>query len=184
MSSVPFILIRHGEQNAGWDVDRDPALSARGQAQAVAMATAIGAADGRALVTSPLRRARETAAALESPWGLAARVEPLVAELPSDGLDLGARGAWLKGVLSGRWTGQAENLLAWRSGIVGFLSGLTRPTVIVSHFVVINAVVGHATGDDRVMPVIPDHCSINRFMVEDGAIRLVELGAQRESLVG
>lgn len=184
MSRIPFVMIRHGQQNAGWDVDRDPALSEAGLAQATAMADALGAADGRALVTSPLRRARETAAALEARWGLAARVEPRVAELPSDGLALAERGAWLRGVLEGRWTGQPANLLAWRSGILGFLRELTQPTVIVSHFVVINAVVGHATGDDRVMPVIPDHCSINRFVLDDGEIRLVELGAQRESLIG
>jgi len=184
MSMVPFVLIRHGEQNAGWDIDRDPALSAVGVAQARAMAQALGAGDGQALVTSPLRRARETAAAVEARWGAAALVEPRVAELPSDGLDLKERGAWLRGVLAGKWSAQPANLADWRAGILDFLGDLRRPTVIVSHFVVINAVIGHATGDDRIMPAIPDHCSINRFVVDAGQIRLVELGVQRESLIG
>ena len=59
-----------------------------GRAQAEAMAAAIGG-DARPLFVSPLRRTRETAAALERLWGSTATVEP--ARRRSGGADDGSR---------------------------------------------------------------------------------------------
>ena len=50
--------------------------------------------------------------------------------------------------------------------------------VIFSHFVAINVAVGEATGDDRVAPFSPDHCSVTVIDVVDGALRLVERGTE------
>ncbi|MFZ2871891.1 histidine phosphatase family protein [Zavarzinia sp.] len=184
MTGVGFILVRHGQQSAGFHVDADPGLDATGHAQAAAMAEMLGPDDGRLLVTSPLRRARETVAAVESRWGRTAIVEPRMAEVPTPGMSLEERGHWLEAFLRGDWSGQPAHLLAWRDGIAGFLAGLDRPAVIVSHFVVVNAVIGLATGDGRVTPSMPDHCSINRFEVRDGALHLIEKGAQRRTVIG
>jgi broad specificity phosphatase PhoE len=52
-------------------------------------------------------------------------------------------------------------------------------TVIHSHFVAINAVVGAALGDDRVVCFAPDNCSWTVVDVDEGGnIGLVELGRQ------
>ncbi|WP_165837489.1 histidine phosphatase family protein [Zavarzinia aquatilis] len=184
MSGVGFILVRHGQQSAGFHVDPDPGLDKTGVEQAAAMAARLGADDGRLLFTSPLRRARETMAALEVRWGRSATVEPRMAEVPTPGLSLDARGHWLDGFLRGDWSDQPDYLQAWRAGIAAFLTGLERPAVIVSHFVVVNAVIGLATGDSRVTPSMPDHCSLNRFELRDGAFHLVEKGAQRKTVIG
>ena len=184
MSSVGFILVRHGQQSAGFHVDPDPGLDSTGVEQAAAMAQHLGPDDGRLLVTSPLRRARETMAALEARWGRTAVIEPRMAEVPTPGLSLEARGHWLDGFLRGDWSDQPDYLQAWRAGIAAFLSGLRQPAVIVSHFVVVNAVIGLATGDNRVTPSMPDHCSINRFELRDGAFHLIERGAQRKTVIG
>ena len=52
-------------------------------------------------MVSPLRRTRETAAALEQIWGVTAVVDDRVAEIPSPTDDLAARGAWLSPAMAG-----------------------------------------------------------------------------------
>lgn len=184
MSAVAFTLIRHGRQSAGFHVDPDPGLDATGQDQALGLASAVGPDDGRLLLTSPLRRARETIAPIERAWGRSALVEPRLAEVPTPGMSLDERGVWLDGFLRGDWSEQPGHLLAWRQGILDVLSALPGPALIVSHFVVINAMIGLATADSRVTPTMPDHCSLNRFEVEAGRLRLIETGAQRRTVIG
>jgi probable phosphoglycerate mutase len=74
VSRAEIWLVRHAESawNAlgRWQGHADPGLSARGRAQALALARSLAEEDIGALVTSDLRRARETAAALASALGL------------------------------------------------------------------------------------------------------------------
>lgn len=184
MRAIDFILVRHGRQSAGFHVDPDPGLDATGEAQARAMAGALTPDEARHLITSPLRRARATAAAVEMLHGVTARIEPRIAEVPTSGMTLEQRGAWLPGFLHGMWSEQAGHLQAWRRSIGEFFAGLEGPGVFVTHFVVVNALIGIATGDDRVSPTMPDHCSLNRFRLADGRVHLIAAGAQRETIVG
>ena len=59
-------LVRHGKTATTWDDrDPDPGLNEVGCTQAEAMADQLAGKGPLALVTSPLRRTRETAKALE-----------------------------------------------------------------------------------------------------------------------
>ena len=71
LSHATITLVRHGKAAAGWE-DKDPPLDDTGRAQAEAMALAMGD-EPRPLFVSPLRRTRETAAALERLWGIDGR---------------------------------------------------------------------------------------------------------------
>jgi hypothetical protein len=84
-----------------------PGLDEVGRAQAEAIAKELGPLGPLPLATSPLRRARETAVPLEALWGVKARVEPGVAEIPSPTEDLQARATWLRQVMRGRWSDMA-----------------------------------------------------------------------------
>src|SRR6266403_5141475 len=130
-----------------------------------------------------LRRTRETAAPLERRWRFTARIEPAVGEIPSPMEDPAARGEWLRGVMAGVWSAQADDLKLWRQDVADALLALQRPTIVVTHFVAINVAVGIAEGDDRVIGFAPDHCSVTVLDIEDGALRLVRRGAQRATQV-
>ena len=81
-------LVRHGRAAAGWGAHVDPGLDDVGRAQAEAMAKQLAAKGPLPLIASPLRRTRETAAALERQWKTEARIEPRVgADLPNSILD-------------------------------------------------------------------------------------------------
>jgi broad specificity phosphatase PhoE len=130
------------------------------------------------LVTSPLRRTRETILPLERRWNSSARIEPDVAEIPSPVADLAERGAWLRGVMSRRWTELDPWLGAWRNKLVAALAAIETDTVVVSHFIAINAALGHALGDDRVILFRPENCSCTVLDITKADFRLVERGAE------
>lgn len=73
---MEILLIRHGESTWNharrFQGARDAELSARGREQARALSVALAGADVQALYTSPLARARDTAASCAAALGLAA----------------------------------------------------------------------------------------------------------------
>jgi broad specificity phosphatase PhoE len=180
---VRLYLVRHGKAAAAFSEAHDPGLDTTGAAQAEAMAERLAPLGPLPIITSPLRRTRETAMPLEKRWRFTARIEPAVGEIPSPMEDPSARGAWLRGVMAGVWAAQSEEVRAWRRHVVEALVALPRPTVVVTHFVAINVAVGFAESDDRVAGFAPDNCSVTVLDVEDGRLRLVRRGAERATQV-
>jgi broad specificity phosphatase PhoE len=180
--TVKIHLVRHGHPDAGFGTAYDPGLDAAGRAQAEAMAQTLGPLGPLALVTSPLRRTRETAHALETTWQTQARVEERVSEIPSPTRDLQKRGQWVREILRQRWSALPD-YHAWRDSMLAALLELPASTVITTHFVAINVAVGAATGDDRVTCFEPDYCSCTTLTVGNNALRLITLGAQRKTII-
>ena len=178
-------LVRHGRATGGWDVDPDPGLDDVGVEQARRLVDRLARPLGaRPIVTSPLRRCRETAAPLATRWGGGADVEPLVTEIPSPpGVPMGERVAGCGG--DGR-------------DVVGARRRATRPTattssaasprcavdtVVVSHFVAINAVIGACTGDDRVVIHSLDNTSVTTVETTPAGLVLIEAGHEADTLI-
>jgi broad specificity phosphatase PhoE len=187
-------MIRHGEAAAGWDADTDPGLSEKGQTQAEAVAREIERRVGKRLpiLSSPLRRCRETAMPLSKGWDCEPVIETRVAEVPSPIEELEARGIWLRRLMAGTWADAAlpENngngaldLLAWRQSVIDALTGLHGDTVIFSHFIAINVAAGAALGDDRLVAFRPDNCSVTVFETVGSSLSLVEKGREAETKV-
>lgn len=106
-----LLLIRHGEVEANVDFRylgrRDDVLTARGRAQAEALARMVGEAPPARILTSPLTRARMTADAIAARCGLEAEPEDRLVEMSF-----------------GRWEGMSRaevlesdpsNLAAWEA---------------------------------------------------------------------
>jgi broad specificity phosphatase PhoE len=180
---VRLYLVRHGKAAASFSEACDPGLDETGAAQAEAMAEHLAALGPLPIITSPMRRTRETAMPLERRWRFTARIEPAVGEIPSPTDEPSARGEWLRGVMAGAWSAQPDDLRAWRRHVIDALLAVPRTTVVVTHFVAINVAVGGAEGDDRVVAFAPDNCSVTVLDVEDGALRLVRRGVERATPV-
>lgn len=178
-------LIRHGRAAAGWDTDPDPGLDELGRAQAEATARSLEALGPLAVVTSPLRRCRETAAPLAAAWGITPVVEPDVAEIPSpEGIPMGERVAWLRQAVGGTWSALGPRYTAYRDAVVAKVASFSADTVVVSHFVAINAVIGACLGDDRILIRSLDNCSRTIVDVSPGGVLvLVEGGAEAETSI-
>ena len=176
-------LIRHGQASASFDQAYDPGLDTTGLAQAEAIANELESLGPLPIVTSPLQRTRQTAAAFEQRWKVQARIEPAVAEIPSPTKDLQARADWLRQAMRGRWSDLAPQYQEWRDRVVAALLALKTTTVVTSHFIAINVAVGAAMQDGRVICFEPDNCSCTRLEVRDSQLHLIELGRQRETRI-
>lgn len=72
----------------------------------------------------------------------------------------------------------SPDYLAWRQMLLNSLARMPRDSVIFSHFIAINVVVGAAQSRDEVVCFRPDHASITRVETEDQRVRLLELGRE------
>jgi broad specificity phosphatase PhoE len=179
-------MVRHGRAAAGWDADPDPPLDAVGRTQAAAVAERLAAGDRvLPIVTSPLRRCQETAAVLAARWQITPVVDAAVAEIPSPlGVPMGERVAWLRQAMAGEWAALGARYTDYRDAVAGWLAARTEDTVVFSHFVAINAAIGAATGDDRVVIASLDNCSVTTFEVDGaGGLRVVEVGSEADTLI-
>jgi broad specificity phosphatase PhoE len=183
-------LIRHARPSSTWGGDDDdPGLDAVGRGQAEAAARALlalpqGQRPTR-VVSSPLRRCRETAAPYAAAIGAEVEIEPDVGEIPSPAaLAPDERGPWLRAAFTGNWADIKGDLdyAAWRARVLA--AAAARPdTAVFSHFVAINAVLTALAGEPQVIQFRPDHCSISSFELEGGALKLVERGAEAATQV-
>jgi broad specificity phosphatase PhoE len=179
---MALYLIRHGKPAAAFGDHDDPGLDETGRAQARAVAGRLMALPEaerpRAVVSSPLRRCRETAQPLADALGVALEIEPAVGEIPTPAsLSLAERPAWLRSSFTGAW-GEIEGDIdyqAWRAGVAEAVAGRSN-AAIFSHFVAINAVFSVITGEQQVISFRPDHTSVTTLAVEDGALVLVARG--------
>ena len=181
-------MIRHGKPAATWgdgSAHPDPGLDETGQAQARAAAAALLALPQppTLVLTSPLARCRGTAKPFAEALGMAAVIEPRIAEIPTPAaLSETERGPWLREAFQSTWHGIKGDIdyAAWRDAAAAAV--MEHPgAAIFSHFVAINAAVAAATGDDRVLSFRPDHCAITTFEVVDGRLALIELGREAQT---
>jgi broad specificity phosphatase PhoE len=177
-------LVRHGRAAAGWDTDADPGLDDVGRVQAGSVADLLAPLGPLPVLSSPLRRCRETAGVIAAAWAAAVTIEPAVAEIPSpDGVAMGERVAWLRSAMHGTWAELGQRYMTFRDGVVARLLGFDDDAIVVSHFIAINAVIGAATDDDRVVVRRLDNCSVTVVDVADGQLRLIEGGHEAETLI-
>ncbi len=178
-------LVRHGRAAASFAEAADPGLDDLGRSQAEAVASRWSGRPAIAVLSSPLRRTQETAAPLASRWSVTPLIEARIAEIPSPaGLGLSERGAWLQAAMQSTWGSLDPVFLRWRDDVVAALLSLPADCIVFSHFVAINAAVGAAMGDDRMVVFRPDNCSETVLESSDGKLRVVSLGAEGETRVG
>jgi broad specificity phosphatase PhoE len=179
-------LVRHGEPTGTWGVspDPDPGLSALGHSQASAAAERLLASKPSTIITSPLRRAAETAAPLSRLMGLAPIVTPPVSEIPTPAhIAQEDRATWLRMVMTQSWDQLDPFLRQWRQDAIACLAGMPTDTAVFSHYVLINVAVGAAIGDDRVHCFAPAHASVTVLETNGSGLTLLELGTAGQSAI-
>jgi broad specificity phosphatase PhoE len=89
--------------------------------------------------------------------------------------------------MSGTWEQVAASSGAhyrtYREDVAQFVQSISVDTVIFSHFIAINAVIGAATDDDRVVIGQLDNCSVSVFDTSDKGLSLVEMGGEADTLI-
>ena len=83
-----------------------------------------------------------------------------------------------KKIMTDRWPILDEDLQRWRREVIEALCACEMDCVVFSHFIAINAAVGHAAGDDRVVSFRPDNCSITIMETRVNTLTLLERGVE------
>jgi broad specificity phosphatase PhoE len=175
-----LILVRHGDAAAGWGDDLDPGLSERGKTQAGEAADALKPLGPLPIMTSPLRRCRETAAPIADQWNVSPTVERDIGEIQASDHDLATRGPWLQSVLGSEWPQMPAEQQAWRDAVLARLLSLAEDVVVVTHFIAINVAIGAATFDARVVCHRVGNCSTTTFESDGSSLVLVAAPAEPE----
>ncbi|MEY3805574.1 MAG: hypothetical protein RIR69_386 [Actinomycetota bacterium] len=181
-------MVRHGRAAAGWNVDPDPGLDELGRSQSLAVASRLSSLGPLPVISSPLLRCQQTAFPLSTAWKQEVCIESAVGEIPSpEGYALENRVEWLREVMAGTWTDVAassgEHYRTYRRRLADFLKSVESDTVVFSHYIAINAAIGEALNDDRVVIRQLDNCSVTIFDLHDGALDVVELGGEADTLI-
>jgi probable phosphoglycerate mutase len=178
-------LVRHGEAAASWGQSRDPGLSELGHEQARGTSSRlieVLGGTGPTLISSPLARARETAAPLAEALSLEVTIDERVCEIPSPA-PLAGRQEWLRAFMRERWSEQGAALHQWRCRILEALAELPDRAVVFSHFLVLNTIVGAQEERDETLVFWPANASVT-VLRENAAGRWdVEPGEQMHSIV-
>lgn len=171
-----IVLVRHGRPDGTWGRDADPGLDVRGHDQARAVAEVLAPLGPMPVVVSPLRRTRETAAPLLARWAVEPVVDPAVGELAAPVGPDPDHATWLRTLMAGVGADHRAVMDPFRARVLGAIRALRADTVVVTHFLAINAVVGAAQADDRVVCFAPAHCSRTVVELDGDELRVLELG--------
>ena len=177
-------LVRHGEAAASFDQEIDPGLSLLGHEQAVTAAqqlSAIVPPDAQ-LLSSPKQRALQTGAPFVSLRDAVLQSDDRFIELPSPE-GLAQRSEWLQQALAANWSALPTAVHDWQNGIAVALQSLSTPTVIFTHFLVINSIAAAISREDAVVQCLPANGSIHHLQIEGARWRWVSRGAMLESIV-
>ena len=188
LNSLQIALVRHGRASAGWDTALDPEIDELGRSQANDAAIKLDQIFvGRQIeiISSPLLRCQQTAEAFAKLRKAPVRVCAEVAEIPSPvGVEMRDRVDWLRVAMQGSWADLGEEYVAFRNRCVDFVRGLNGDSVVFSHFIAINAVVGALLDDDRLVIRKLDNCSVTLLERDSaGNLRIAQSGHEADTLI-
>jgi probable phosphoglycerate mutase len=179
--TVKLLLVRHAEPDTEPGPRPDPPLSARGRAQASALAQWLAGDQLDAVYTSPLRRAEETAAYLTP----AARPVDGLAEVGGAGQYIAAEVMRRNGdprwpaLLAGDLAAFGTDAATFRAAVVAAIEGIVADhpgdtVAVVSHAAVINAYLGAHLGiEDRLIWATLDYASVTRVIANREGARTI-----------
>jgi len=176
---MELLLIRHAEpvriEQGEVEGPADPGLTDRGTEQATRLGAWLGVECVDAIITSPLRRARETAAPLATTLGITPEIDPGVSEydadsgeyIPIEELRALKDERW-QATIEGRW-GDAGGMdpVAFQAQIVPALDSIIdrfagARVAVVCHGGVINVYLAHVLGIARPLWFHPEYTSVHR----------------------
>jgi len=169
---MQLIFVRHGRPKVV-EGDNDPVLSDAGRSQAEQLAAWLSQRRIERVVSSPMRRALDTAEPTRKMLGLDLEVVDGLAEVGRGGP--GYRGVEELRKDPIRWANFLDDPVSFFGGdpiifretVLSSVAGLFNShavgrTAVFTHGVPINVVISHVLGLKRVMHFLPHYCSLTR----------------------
>lgn len=181
-----LFLIRHGEPVTAWGgADPDPGLSDLGRRQAEQASAILATKGGLEVISSPMRRCRETAEPYAASVGMTPVTEVGVSEIatPPGVQDrrawLGENFPWQSPTGRRIWPDLDPAVRQWRDRVLQTVRAIESDAAIFSHFIAINAIVGAALNRPETIVFRPGYASVTEIEVDGDDLRLVGLGSEQ-----
>ena len=75
------------------------------------------------------------------------------------------------------------DLNEWREKIIDKIYSLKNDTIIFTHFVVINNIIGHIMSSEKIVNFQPANCSVTEIKLLKNQLQLIKLGKSLETKV-
>jgi broad specificity phosphatase PhoE len=134
------------------------------------------------IISSPLIRAQETARPLAEALGIKPAIVDPFREIPTP-VDRADRQTWLRTIALQNWQDQHDMVRDWHAALLAELLNVREHTVVFTHFMVLNAIVGSLQQRDRVVCFLPANTSVTTLRWSGDEHQLIELGQQLKTRV-
>jgi broad specificity phosphatase PhoE len=179
-------LVRHGRPAQHYGVG-DASLSDFGRRQAEDAAISLAGQGALRVISSPTKRCRETAEPIAKALRQSVSIEQRISEVPAP-KGVADPAQWVREHFNREnkktWSSVDPRVNAWREDVLKAIRDIKHDSVVVTHFVVINVVMGAALQLDEMVVCAPDHASITEFALVGGDLRFVLDGDQIASDAG
>ena len=163
MANRNILLIRHGEAAASWDKENDPGLSNNGRKQAELLVDEplLQNLENYDFISSPKKRAMETSIPLKEKFNKEITVNNIFSEIPAKNIPNEQKFNWLKKTVTANIDSLPKDIHVWRNNIIkNIFDELEGDTVIFTHFMVINTVIGFVNKSNKIFNTQPSYTSI------------------------
>ena len=185
MSEINLLLVRHGEAAESWGKHPDPGLSELGIKQSTSLVNnkMLKLLDLYNFVSSPKSRAKMTAEPLMKKFDKELIINDAYSEIPSDEIDNSQKKAWLTNVMNTEIRDLPDFVVNWRNNIIKHSLGVSQNTIIFTHFMVINAIVGSLLQKSALMYFYPNYVSITKITLENKKVKSISLGDEKKTII-
>lgn len=161
-------LVRHGKTGYPWDPDLDCGLNQLGLLQAEELAKTISNETHIPIISSPLRRAQESAAILAKRWESPIIIDTRVGEIPFPQNCSIPPMDWLKEIMNDNWVNLDSNIIEWKKIVAKCIMEQDNDCIIFTHYLTIAAFVSEVKNILQVDSFQSSNCELIRVSIRRG----------------
>jgi probable phosphoglycerate mutase len=183
VKDINIYIVRHGEASISWGGKSDPGLSLQGKSQAIESARELAKFNSQALqlISSPKKRAMETAEPLGQTLKKPIKIMSEFDEIPSQKAK--KKNQWLRRVAATHSSKLPNYLKDWQNQIIKQLLNIDADSIIFSHFMVINAVYDKLCNPKQFVSLQPSYTSMMHLVKRKDSLCYVSLSNENTSKI-
>lgn len=175
-------LVRHGEPIEKFG-SLDPGLTLLGFTEARAAFRNLSTILSPKIICSPRLRTVQTAQVIANGFNKTHEINDAFAEVPIIGESPSETRTLVRSFFDMQWEETKPELQSWRHALLKALVDLPSNSIVVTHFGVINCIVGTALCISSTLVFKPAHCSITKISIKTDSFSVDVLGRQKHESV-
>ena len=122
-----------------------------------------------------------TASPLEQEYKKDLSIDSIFSEIPSGDIEASRKREWLTNIMKMDIRELPKEVSEWREKILHKSLSLTENTVVFTHFMVINSIVGMLVNHPNLLYFYPDYTSVTKIIIKDGRVSEFFIGGEKKT---